>query len=207
MELREYLKIFVARVWLFVATIIVVVGGTYVFTITRPQTYTGALTIYNVINADPQDISNGKFYEYDNFYSLEASKGYSDIIIAWLQDPSNVSQIYAQANKEIPAGNLKKFSQLIKATRIEPAAVEVFISSLDNDYVKSLLASTKQFVVNKNEDWKNKGMITDSHLDISEPIIYKDKAPILINLAIALVVGIILGLASVYLTEYLSKEK
>jgi len=207
MQLKEYIEIFLKRIWIFIITIIVLTLGTYMFTVNQPNKFTGSLTVYSVINSDPKNIEEHNFYEFDNYYSFQAGGYLADTIISWLKDPVNVSWIYENAGKDVPAETLKNYSKLIKGTKTEPATVQITISSEDSDYVNKLIVSTEKFIINKSEEWKQKGILANNQLDMSEAFVIQEKPPVLINTLIAFILSMILGLALVFFTEYMHKDK
>lgn len=207
MQLKEYIQIFFKRIWIFILVVIILTLGTYIFTVNQPNKYTGSLTIYSVINSDPKNTKEQDFYEFDNYYSFQAGGYLADTIISWLKDPVNVSWIYEDAGKDVPAETLKNYSKLIKGTKTEPATVQVTISSEDSDYVDKLIVSTEKFIINKSNEWKEKGILANNQLDMSEAFVMQEKPPVLVNTLVAFVLSIILGLAFVYFTEYMYKEK
>jgi capsular polysaccharide biosynthesis protein len=185
MQLREYIEIFLKRIWIFIIAIVVLTLGAYIFTVSQPDKYTGSLTIYSIINSDPKNNLQQSYYEFDNYYSFQAGGYLADTIISWLKDPVNVSWIYNDAGKDIPADNLKNYSKLIKGTKTEPATVQVTISSEDSDYVNKLIGSTEKFIINKSNEWKEKGILGNNQFDMSEAFVIKEKPPVLINTLVA----------------------
>lgn len=206
MTLKKYLQILSKRIWLFIITIIIVMCSTYLFTIFSPENFNGSLSVYTLITQQkiPQDQSD--FYKYDNYYALQSSEIFANTVITWLKDPANVSTIYTQADELLPEVGLKKYSKLITAKKNEPTAVQISIQSNNQESVSKLIDSTKQFIVDKTQEWKNKGLLENTNLDISNPIIIKEKPSITLNMGIALIVSIVLGLALVYFSEYMQSK-
>lgn len=206
MQLREYLEILGRRIWILVVTILVITIATYAFTASQKDTYVGSLTAYVLIK--PQENAQAtNFYEYDNYYSLQSSTIYVNTIISWLKDPSYVSSIYTKANQNIPVKDLKKYSKLITAKKLDPSAIQISVSSTNEDYVRSLISATKEFMQEKNAKLVSTNMITNANIDVSDPIIIRQKPETTTNVLIAIIASLVLGLGLVYFTEYMYRTK
>lgn len=206
MQFREYLEILSRRAWILITTIVVITLGTYLFTISQQDSYVGSLTTYVLIKPQDTNKSTG-FYEYDNYYAMQSATIYVNTIISWLKDPSYVSDIYAKANQNIPASNLKNYSKLITAKKLDPSAMQVSVSSTNEDYVRSLINAIKDFVKEKNTSITSNNLVNNANLDISEPIIIRQKPEVVTNVLISIVASIVVGLGLVYFTEYMYRTK
>lgn len=206
MTLKKYFQILGKRIWIFIITIVILLLATYIFSVVAPDKYSGSLSVYTLITQEQIPQNQGEFYQYDNYYIFRSSELFADTVITWLKDPVSVAKIYAQADETLPEVGLKKYSRLIQTKKNEPAAVQVTIQSENRDFVDKLIISTRNFIDTKVDDWEKKGLLENTNVDISEPIIIKEKVSILFNLAIALVVSVVLGLALVYFTEYMQSK-
>lgn len=206
MTLKQYLQILGKRIWILITVVVIIMLATYIFTIKTPDKYSGSLSIYSVITQQEIPQNQGQFYEYDNYYAFQSSEIFASTIVNWLKDPANVAQIYSSADQALPDVALKKYSKLITAKKNEPSTVQITIQSNNQQFVEKLIDSTQKFVVAKTEEWKTKGLIDNTDLDISNPIIVKEKLDLLMNMGIALILSIVLGLALVYFTEYMQTK-
>jgi len=206
MTLKKYLQILGKRIWIFIITVIIVMLSTYIFTVTAPDQYSGSLSVYTLITKEATPQNQGEFYQYDNYYIFRSSEMFADTVITWLKDPANVAKIYAEADEALPEISLKKYSRLIQAKKNEPATVQITVQSENRQFVDGLITSTRDFVETKVSDWKNKGLLENTSIDISNPIIVKEKPSLILNMGIALIVSIILGLALVYFSEYMQTK-
>jgi capsular polysaccharide biosynthesis protein len=206
MELKDYLKFITKRIWLFLAIVAVIIIGTYYNTIKRPNVFTGNVTFYTVVTNQITNTQNADFYGYDSYYSTEASKNLVDTLISWFKDPSYVSSIYGSAKENLPDINLKKYSKLISTQKTIPSTFSVSISSTDEEYVKNILAASKQFVKNNIDDWTAKGLLKNVKAESTDVFVVKEKPSLSINLSIALVVGLFIGFSLVYFLEYLKQK-
>lgn len=204
MELRDYLKIISKRIWLFISVVVVVLAGTYIFTITQPVTYDGS-TLLNVVVKKSAD-AQSNYYDYDNYYAIQGSSLFADTIVAWLGDPSNVYDIYSLAGLSKPDISSKNLSKLITAQKKPPASVIVNFNSTDKDKVEKLMNAINEFVVNKTGTWSKEGLMENLHVDYSAPVVIEHKPSILTNMLIGLAAGIVLGLALVFFVDYMKRK-
>lgn len=203
MELREYLAIIGKRSWLFITVILLITMGTYLFTVSQPKSYDASSFVNVVVKQSTEQKPD--YYDYDNYYSLQASSLFADTIIAWLKDPSNVIKIYNQAQIERPDIKLNNFSRLIKTRKNNPATVQVMFNHKDKLIAESLINTTVKFIEDKTNQWAQQDLIKDVYIDNSQPIVIEYKPSVLLNTVIGFVAGIVLGLALVFFVEYLKK--
>jgi len=201
MELRDYVKIIGKRFWLLLLTIIIFTVGSYVFTVSTPQSFDGSVSIYI---SKKTDVNDAKDYQYDQYYAIQASSLYADSIVTWLQDPSNVVDIYSQANIDLPTKAVSKLSKTIKATKKQPATITITMSAPNETTVRNLLNTTVNFLNVKataaNNDYN------DFNVSYSNPTILVHQNSILLNSVIGFLIGSVLGLLLVFSVEYFSKK-
>lgn len=204
MEFRDYLAILGKRFWFFVAVIILITVGTYVFSIIQPKSY-DATAFVNIMmrpNNEPQN-----YYNYDNYYTMQSGGFFVDRIIVWLQDPSSVMEIYDKAQVTAPAIKLDKTNKIINAQKKNPATVYILINNADQTAAKNLVNSTVDFIKNKTADLTQKGSIKGIDLDVSPTVVGERKISILFNVVVGFVSSIVVGLCLVFFAEYLQGGK
>lgn len=204
MELRDYLQIIRKHIWELIVCIVLVTAGSYFFTITKPITYDANSTINILIKSAEQAPS---YYEYDNFYSLQAGSLFADRVLIWFQDPAIVQDIYKKAQLGLPDVDMKQMGKLINARKKNPASVIVSMNQQDKDTVKKLVDASAQVIANKTQDLTRNESIKNIVLDISPTVVSEKKTDTLINTLVGFVAGLILGLAFVFLTEYFRPSK
>ena len=166
MELREYLKILGKRIWLFIVTVLIVLLGTYFFTVIQAEKFSGSLCINTIVTSQEEHYAKGTFYQYDNYYIFRSNESFADTVVSWLKDPANVITIFDQANEQLPQTTLKKYSRIIDAKKVPPATIQITMKSEDEEYVRSIINSVKNFVEDKTEKYIDKDLINDITLDI-----------------------------------------
>jgi len=203
MDLKSYLMIIKKHLWLLIITIVIVTLGSYLFTVTRPITYDANSTI-NVLIKSAEQAPN--YYEYDNYYSLQAGSLFADRVLIWFQDPAIVQEIYQKAQLNLPDVDMKNMSKLINARKKNPASVIVSMNQADKDTVKKIVDASTSVIAQKTQDLTKNESIKNIVLDISPTVVSEKKPATLLNTLIGLAAGLILGLALVFLTEYFRKK-
>jgi len=205
MELRDYLQIIGKRIWMLVLAVLIITVGTYLFTAWQPTTY-DATSVVTVIMS-PQKEANADFYQYGNYYSIQASALFTDTIVAWLQDPSSVLKIYSDAQQAQPDISLNGYNKLIKTQKRPSAAVQIVFNNADKTIAENLTNSAVKFVKNKANEWTQLGIINGLNIDVSDTVVINHKPIVIQNTLIAFVTSLLVGFALVFLMEYLGKEK
>lgn len=206
MELREYYKI-IKRYWkLFWVVVIVATAFAYIFTKIQPQTYLASTTLtVNKSGAIKQ--SQTDYYLFDNYYNIQSSALYSQIIVSWFESPAVVKEIYTKANISLPPVSQKKLSKIFKAVREEPATINVTLSGTDKNEIDKLINSAADTMQEKtNEIGKSD---KDNIYDIVKftPVITETTPNLLLNIIIGLISGMILGAILALATAYFREEK
>ena len=204
MEFKDYVKLIKKKIWLLIGIVIISILGVYYFTVSAPVTYDGSAFIN--IAVQKQVKSDATYYDYDNYYALQASSLFADSVVTWLKDPSNVVAIYNSAELTTPDINLKDYSKVIKATKLQPSSVQIITNNKDSDSAKKLAESSIDFVKSKLDTWKTENLANDLFFDSTQPVVSEHKVNLMLNLLIGLVFGVVLGLFVIYLQESL-KEK
>lgn len=203
MELRDYVKIIGRHFWLLLVVILFITLGTFYYTLKMPESFDGSVSI-NVNKAE--DKLTSQEYQYDKYYAFQASSYLADTILNWLQDPSNVIKIYDAANLNLPTDKLNKLTKMIKAKKKPPATINITTSALDEITVKNLLNSTTDFIDKKMQSEIVSDLGGNFKLSYSSPAILKHQKSLLVNSFIGFIVGLVLGLALVFVVEYFSPK-
>ena len=203
MELRDIFKVIGNRIWIFVLIVAVIGVGTYFYTLNQSNKYIGSLTIYTMVN--PQEDSP-LFYEYDNYYTFQASESLLDTISAWFKDPAYLTKIYATANEDLPNIKFKKYATLLSIKKNIPTSLVISISSPSEEYVRNILESAKIFSINNLSEWQEKGLIKNASISASDIFIVNEKPDIMLNLMLGIISGILIAVLFIFSLEYFKKR-
>ena len=204
MELRDYLRIISKRVWLLVGIILVFLIAVYAFTITRPKSWDGSVLFNIVKRSNATEVNQ---YTYDQYYAIQASSLFADTVISWLQDPYTVISIYKETDIDTSKLTLKNSSKIFTTRKIQPAGVQVKITSTDQNKVGPLLKNATLVVqdrVKKLNEMDNSGNFV---IDANDPVVIDHRESLVTNIILALVAGLLVGLSTIFVLEYLDPKK
>src|SRR3990167_9592573 len=138
MELREYSKIIGKYKFIFWGIVIVAVLGTIIFTKMQPQSFL-ASTALTVNKGSALKQSEVNYYLYDNYYNVQSSSLFSQIVTSWFGSPAVVKEIYTRAGIDLPNVSQRALSKTFKAVRVEPATINVSLSGADKEKNEKLI--------------------------------------------------------------------
>lgn len=155
MELRDSLAVFVRRKVLGMAIIAVVVGGSYLWSYTRPTHYTTSMSFaINRVNKEQTTQ-----YQYDGYYALQAADLFSQTVVSWLDTPSVLEGIYARAGATMPR-TLGGLSSVFKTKKYSAQNIVVTFNTPTREEAERLsIAASDEIAsrtssVNRNADDK-----------------------------------------------------
>lgn len=203
MELKDYLKI-IGKSWttIFGIAALVTILIT-IWTMIQPLKYDASNTI--VVNKpDPVSQRTATYYQYDKYYSIQASSLYSDTLAAWLSSPDTAKEIYEKADYPVPDVSLKKLAKIFKPRQQPPVTVSVTIRDQDKDKAEKLVNASIDVLKTKVAQQH----ASDAQGDYFEvfngkTIVLPARQDLLLNMVIGAVAGLILGFMTAFLREYL----
>lgn len=205
MEFRDYLAIIGKRIRLLIGVIFIVTLATYIFSVRIPTKYDASTSINVAVKSESQ--LERPYYDYDNYYAIQASSLFADTIINWLRDPSNVIEINKNVGLDLGRMSLKKLSKMISVKKKSPSTIVITFSSPQKDQAEAFANQVVKFLEAKTTIWSAEGLMKNVHLVASSPIVLEHQSPVLVNSLLGLLTGFILGLAIIFLSEYFSKER
>src|SRR3989304_7622343 len=111
MELREYLRIIGKYQKVFWATVIIVIMAAFLMTKYQPQSFLASTTL-TVNKSSSLKQSQVDYYLFDNYYNVQSSGLFSQIVTSWFESPALVKEIYAKAGLDLPSVPQKKLSKV-----------------------------------------------------------------------------------------------
>lgn len=202
MELKDYLSI-IAKSWLSILfttlaiTLIVIVWSTMI-----PLKYESSATVVvNKPNTVPQ--RGASYYQYDKYYSIQASSLQADTLTAWLSSPSTAKEIYEKADLPVPDVNLKKLSRIFKPRRLPPATLNITVKDAQKERAEKLVAAAVAVLEDKTAEQRRGDDPEQQFNLISGAIVTAEAKPDkAINAALGLVAGLFFGLVIAFGGEY-----
>lgn len=205
MELREYFKIIGRHKTLFWGMVIAVILAGFIFTKIQPKSYLASTTL-TVNKASVIRQSQVDYYLFDNYYNVQSSGLFSQIVASWFESPAVVNEIYLKAELPLPDISQKKLSKTFKAVREEPATINVSIVGSNQKEMEKLINAAATVMQDKTNEL---GMADQENIyDIVkfQSIITETTPNLWLNTLIGLIAGIILGAIVALSVEYFRKE-
>lgn len=206
MELREYFRI-IGRYWkVFWAVIIIATIATFILTKTQPKSYLAATTLtVNKTSALMQSQTN--YYLFDNYYNVQSSALFSQIVVSWIESPAVVKEIYTKADVILPAVSQKKLSKTFKAVRSEPATINISIVGSNKDEMEKLINAAAAVMQDKTNEISKSDK--ESIYDIVKftPIVTETTPNLWLNTLIGLLAGVLLGAILALAVDYFRPQK
>lgn len=205
MEIKEYIQIFKnAKLLIIGGTLIIMLVSALLIGMSKPQ-YDTSVTI--TVDKTRNETSNNNFYQYDGYYTQQSSGFFADTVMNWLQSPSVVTDIYKQANLDLPTvRNLSQLSKVFIVKKYPPATLGIKITSTNSSESQKLLnAST--VVLKKLTDQINSTNSSDTFvLRSSNPVSSKILPFWALDITIAAILGLVLTTFITLFRYYLKKS-
>ncbi len=206
MELRDYIKI-LRNSWAMITSITVIVALlTAAWSVIQPVKYESSATIVvNKPNPVPQ--RNASFYQYDKYYSIQASSLYADTLAAWLSSPQTAKEIFERAGYPVPNVNLKKLGRIFKPHRLPPVTLNVSVIDQDQTKAEKLAAAAVSVLQDRTLE-QRKQDDPDNYFSLitGKPVAAESKQDLALNTIIGLIGGLILGLIAAFLRQYMKES-
>lgn len=204
MELREYFRIISKYKTLFWATVIIVTLAAFFFTKYQPKSYLASTTLtVNKSSAIKQ--SQTDYYLFDNYYNIQSSGLFSQIVTSWFDSPAVVKEIYAKADLSLPNISQRALSKTFKAIRIEPATINVLVTGQDREQVGKLINAAAVVMQDKTNEFGQQDKENIYDIVKFAPIISDISSNLWLNTLIGLVVGILIGVILSLGIDYFKK--
>lgn len=203
MELKDYLRI-IGQGWALIlgltasVTLLVIAWTVY-----QPLKYESSVAV--VVNKpNPVAQSGANYFQYDKYYSIQASSLYADTLAAWLASPSTAKEIYAKAGLTVPDVPLKKLSRIFKPRQLPPVTLNVTAKDKDQTRAERLANAAAAILEEKTEE-QNKSDNPEHHFILikGQTVTAAARPDFIINTLVGLVAGLIIGLSTAFLRQYL----
>src|SRR3989339_240403 len=200
MELRDALTIIKRRLVVLIIIVVVFLGSVLGITLTAKEKNESSF----IVTIQPSR-ENSLEYQYNGYYSIQASEFFIDTIIGWIKNPIFVADIYKKAGIDFDSRKLKSLGKKIYARKIPPQNISFIISDQSKERAEKIANGTIAAVIEKNNQINQLANSSATfHIIGSELITIPIKPNILFNIIIAFLSSIILGIILVFATEYFS---
>jgi len=204
MELREYIKILGRNISTIVYTVIIFVIVVYIWSAEQSKLFTTELLL-NIGRLDNQSTAE---YKFDEFYRVQADEKFAKNIEEWLKIPGVISSIFVDAGIKDEPGTIGGRNVNFQATAISPESVKVKFSVATEDEARKLGGSVGKIIDNKtttlNSEAKDPNWFKVSSDNL---IIYKNTQNLPLNLGLALIIGLCVGLFLALFKHYVLRRE
>lgn len=205
MELREYFKIIAKYKWVFWTIVVVATLGTFLFTKLQSKSYLASITL-TVNKSSAVKQSDASYYLYDNYYNVQSSALFAQIVTSWFGSAGIVKDIYAKAGIDLPNISQRALSRTFKATRIEPATIYVNLTGSDKDQATKLINASAAVMQDKANELGRTDKENVYDIVNFTPVVSDTTANIWLNTLIGLVAGVLVGAIVAIAIEYFKRE-
>jgi capsular polysaccharide biosynthesis protein len=205
MELREYFRMVGKHSAIFLIIVILATLAAFVFTKLQPDSYLGSTTL-TVNKGSSYKQKDVPFYLFDNYYNVQSSGLFSQIVVNWFESPSLVKEIYDKAGVPLPNVKQSDMSKIFKAVREEPATINLSVIDADKETVSKLINAASSVIQEKTDDL---GKNSESFYEISKfpSLVTSNNPNIVLNTFIGLIAGLLLGVIFTLGIEYFKSGK
>jgi len=201
MEIRNYFRTIKKFIWWFITPLIVVVVLTLIFSLIFSESYQIPLSFS--VNRRAQDTETSD-YQFDSYYAIQANVILASQFAEWLRSGSIISSIYNNAGLDEESSFLAKEW---KVTAYSPQNIELLFRGRDKERLAKLAETAIKTTDERKEEFTGTGEAVVGTVDLPDEIITTTKkTPILLNLLVGLLAGVIIGLLFVYFKSIFSSK-
>ena len=201
MELSDYLRLLIRRWWVFTLPILILglLFGRYGYH--QPTTYDGFASLSFVKPNEASKLTPPADYRFDNFYSLQAGQLLSATVHGWLADATFIAQIYTSAQVALPNVPVSQYPKLIDTSPLPGSTLLVKTNAGETSQAQQLAAAAVTLVKSRLDQLASQGTIDPVVVLTSPPLQQPHPPNSLLILMIGLILGALIGLISVGLTQ------
>lgn len=205
MELKEYFKIIGRYGKVFLGLVIITGLATFLFTKFQPKSYLASTTL-TVNKSSSLRQSEVNYYLFDNYYNVQSSGLFSQIVVSWFGSPAVVKEIYDKAGIIIPNVSQKKLVKTFKAIREEPATINVSLSGTDKAETEKLINASAALMQEKTNELGRADKENVYDIVKFSPIVTDTTPNLWLNTLIGLLAGAILGAILALSVDYFKRD-
>lgn len=205
MELKEYFRIIGRYGKVFWALVILTGAAAFLFTKMQPQSFLASTTL-TVNKSSTLSQSQVNYYIFDNYYNVQSSGLFSQIVVSWFGSPAVVKEIYNKAGVTLPDVSQKKLTKAFKAIREEPATINVSLTGTNKEETEKLINASAELMQDKTNELGRADKENVYDIVKFQPIITETTPNLWLNTLIGLIAGVFLGAILALSLDYFKRS-
>lgn len=186
MSNKIFWSIIAKNLKMIIVLIIIAMAAAWFLTNRKPVTYEANTLVILHKKVESKEIASN-FYQYDNYYAIQAAGLEADNLSVIIASPNVVTEIYKNANLEVPAVPFKTLAKSFKTKKVATInALDIFVDNPNKEEARKLVKSAAEVLKTKTDPKFN--------VEISEPIVKEVQPNLTLNLIVAGAIGLIIGL-------------
>lgn len=181
--------------WLIILTALIAAAAGLIYSYAKPVEYDTSISFFvNRIN-----IQETEDYQYDGYYAIQASDLFSQNVMSWMMTPSVLLQVYDKAGIDPQIKTVEQFTSRFRVRQYSPQNIAVRFRERDEDTAQTI-ADAIIATVQEQSSQAIKTESDKSHFEVvgATPVIVEKKPIVWLNTLLALVAGLLIGLAGAY---------
>jgi capsular polysaccharide biosynthesis protein len=203
MELKEYYKILKSNIAVVIYTAIIIVVVVYAWSVRTSETYS-ASAILDISRAETQSTSD---YRYDQFYRLQADEKFAETIVEWLKSPGIARDIFVKAGVNSDQKTMRQLSKSFRAEKLSSNIVAIQYSTLTSEEAGKISSALESVISEKTKSLNSAAKDPNwFQINLNNLAVLKNIQDLRINLTIAALAGIFIGIFFAFGKYYISEQ-
>lgn len=206
MDIRDYYEIIKKNIAYILLITIVFAAVAMIATIRKAPVFQSSATI-EITKSAGNSQANVPYYQYDNYYSVQAASALSDNIIGLANGPATVAEIFQKSGYDLPTGDLKALSKVFTAKKYVTTSgvIELSYSSENQQMAKDLINAATSVLKDKISQYNTTDNNGKFAILTGSPVIIEAPKATALNTVIAAFVGLFVSLGLVFFREALKR--
>lgn len=176
----------------------------YIFVVVKPIEYDTSIS-FSINRINRQETTE---YQYDGYYSIQASDLFSQTVMSWFMTSSVLLEIYDNAKVDPKITSIEKFTSRFKTKKYSAQNIVVRFKERDRETAEKISNSIIKII----EDKSAKANQTSDQKALFEvigakPVIVEQRSNLWFTLLLGFIAGLVVSIILIYIFEYFREEK
>lgn len=164
-------------------------------------TYTAGLTVY--VQKPVENPSSGE-YTYDGYYAQQAAEAYTDTVVGLLESQSIISKAAERLNRT-SAKDLEAYTRAVTVEKSAPLLISLKATTESADEASTLVKEVFIAAKGQIDQQTSNGKYVVALVD-EVPLVQQNRLPVALVALVGAMLGMTLGIAGLFLKEYLKEH-